>query len=94
MYILASPTRELYVGVTNDLARRLGEHRDGKSAFTRAHGTTRLVYAEQAAEARVAIAREKQVKGWKRVKKIELIEGMNPEWEDFGLEWGLIEESR
>ena len=89
-YILASRSRVLYVGVTNDLARRVGEHKRGLVAgFTRKYRVTRLVYFEESADIRAAIAREKEIKGWKRARKISLIEGHNPTWEDLAENWSL-----
>ena len=82
-YLLASRTRVLYVGVTNDLARRVAEHRAGRGgAFTRRYNVRRLVYAEEHADVRDAIRREKEIKGWKRERKVALVEGVNPEWRD------------
>ncbi len=88
VYILASKTRVLYVGVTNDLIRRLWEHRTvAVPGFTRRYGVHELVYYEFSAEPARAIAREKQIKGWARVKKVALIESMNPDWKDFAELW-------
>ena len=77
----------LYIGVTADLSRRIVQHREGKgSAFCRRYGLTRLVYAEKHDSIEDAIAREKAMKAWKRAWKIELIEGVNPGWDDlFGV---------
>ena len=77
----------LYIGVTADLSRRIVQHREGKgSAFCRRYGLTRLVYAEEHDSIGDAIAREKAMKAWKRAWKIELIEGVNPAWDDlFGV---------
>ena len=73
----------LYIGVTADLSRRIVQHREGKgSAFCRRYGLTRLVYAEEHDSIGDAIAREKAIKAWKRAWKIELIEGVNPAWDD------------
>ena len=73
----------LYIGVTADLSRRIIQHREGKgSAFCRRYGLTRLVYAEEHDSIGDAIAREKAMKAWKRAWKIELIEGVNPAWDD------------
>lgn len=83
-YILASRKHgTLYISVTNDLVRRIGEHRraDGPG-FTSKYGATRLVYFEQHATVPMAIAREKQLKKWNRDWKIRLIEQENPEWSD------------
>jgi putative endonuclease len=84
IYTMASRSRVLYTGVTNDLARRVNEHKQGLVAgFTLKYRVTRLVYFEEFADIRDAIVREKEIKGWKRSRKISLIEGRNPTWEDF-----------
>ena len=73
----------LYVGVTSDLLRRIEEHRSGTgSEFARRYHLTRLVYFEEFVDARKAVLREKQIKGWKRVRKEELIRSANPRLED------------
>ena len=84
VYILASNRNgTLYVGVTNDLVRRVDEHRRGKiNGFTKIYKVHNLVYFEQTADINSAIAREKLVKRWKRPWKLELIEKDNPHWED------------
>ena len=84
VYILASESRELYVGVTNDLCRRLFEHRTScdPNSYTLRHRTFRLVYCEATSEVNAAIRREKQIKRWKRHRRLELIEQMNPDWRD------------
>jgi len=85
VYILASPSGTLYVGVTGDLCRRLAEHRQGTaSSFTRRYGVNRLVHCESYGFVGDALRREKQIKGWLRAKKIALIEAGNPRWEDLG----------
>ena len=81
VYLLASRNRVLYVGITNDLDRRVAEHKVG--GFTSRYKVDRLVYVEHFEEVREAIAREKQIKGWSRRKKVALIEALNPEWEDW-----------
>ena len=87
VYILASFRRTLYVGVTNNIERRLWEHRNGHgSAFVRRYNVNRLVYAEETSDILAAIAREKQIKAWRRSKKIALIEAVNPEWRDLSIE--------
>ena len=93
VYILTTRHRTvLYTGVTNDLGRRINEHRMGtRPAFTRRYSVTRLVYVEWFPEARGAIAREKQIKGGSRAAKIALIERTNPEWKDLAVEMGLVE---
>ena len=82
-YIMASRSRVLYVGVTNDLVRRVNEHKQGVTkSFTRQYRVTRLVYFERFSDIRVAIEREKEIKGWKRSRKVSLIERRNPLWND------------
>jgi putative endonuclease len=84
VYILASkPGGTIYVGVTNDLVRRLYEHRNGLVAgFTRRCGVKSLVYFEQYDDPATAIQREKNIKHWSREWKIDLIVASNPEWRD------------
>ena len=83
IYILASPTRVLYVGVTSDLGRRVHQHRTGvASAFIRRYSVHRLVYVEMAHNPRDAINRETQLKHWTRRKKVALIESTNPFWKE------------
>jgi putative endonuclease len=84
VYILASGRNgTLYIGVTNDLARRVGEHCEGTaSAFTRKHGVKMLVYFEVFDDVNAAIARETRLKKYKREWKINLIERDNPNWQD------------
>jgi putative endonuclease len=87
VYILASRTRTLYIGVTNDLERRIAQHRAGiGSRFTRRYGVDRLVHIEWAPDPLAAIAREKALKGWTRERKIALIESENPHWKDLAEE--------
>jgi len=81
-YIMASRSRVLYTGVTNDLYRRVTEHKQGINGFTSKYRVTRLVYYETFGDIRHAIAREKEIKGWKRLRKLRLIEGCNPSWQD------------
>ncbi len=88
VYLLASRSRVLYTGVTNNLGRRVREHRLGEGGvFTKRYRVHRLVCFECFREARAAIAREKQIKGWRREKKVALIEAANPTWEDLAAEW-------
>ena len=84
VYILASQRNgTLYVGVTSDVARRVWEHRHGEIAgFAKRHGVERLVYAEFHDTMPDAIAREKQIKKWRRTWKLALIERDNPTWRD------------
>ena len=88
VYIMTSPSGTLYTGVTNNLERRMAEHKQHiGSKFAAKYNITRLVYYETFDDIRYAIAREKEIKGWRRDKKIALIEGMNPEWRDLSAEW-------
>ena len=84
VYMMASRRNgTLYTGVTSDLARRTHEHREGRvPGFTRRYGCTRLVWYERYDLMVAAIAREKQIKGCSRAKKLALIEAMNPQWRD------------
>ncbi len=93
VYIVASRRNgTLYTGVTRDLIRRLHEHREGIiDGFTKKYGVKRLVYYENHRDAKQAITREKRIKTWKRLWKINLIEKINPGWDDL---WDqLFEES-
>ena len=88
VYILASKKNgTLYIGVTNDLIKRVYEHKnDLVEGFTKKYGVHQLVYFEQTGSIESAITREKQIKKWRRQWKIELIEGKNPEWKDLFLD--------
>jgi putative endonuclease len=87
VYILASINRVLYVGSTDDLARRVHEHKKGRAnAFTTRYRVNRLVYYEPAESRIAAVQRELEIKPWRREKKIALIESMNPSWRDNELE--------
>jgi putative endonuclease len=90
VYILASETRELYIGLTNDLTRRLAEHRShhDPASYSSRHSTTRLVHFEMTSEVLSAIRREKRLKRLSRQRKLELIESKNPEWQDLSDNWG------
>jgi len=87
VYILASHSKTLYAGVTNDLARRVFEHKHDLSVFSSHYRVHRLVYYECADSPIAAINREKQLKGWLRKKKVELIEKTNPMWLDLSAGW-------
>ncbi len=88
VYILANKGRMLYTGITNNLERRLAEHENHQiDGYTKKYDITRLVYYEATNDALSAIAREKQIKGWLRAKKIALIELINPEWKDLSEDW-------
>ena len=88
VYILANRSRTLYIGVTNDLVRRLAQHRDGPpTSFTRRYAVYGVVHVEWTSDINAAIAREKQIKRWSRSKKIALIEAENPDWLDLSHAW-------
>lgn len=93
VYLLASRSRTLYVGMTKDLARRLREHRTGRSsgAFSARYDVHQLVYFEVASSPYAAVTREKEIKTWSRERKMELVESMNPGWEDLATSLGLVE---
>ena len=84
IYILSNkPNGILYVGVTNDLVRRIYQHREGVvKGFTKRYRLKRLVYYEQYDDIRIAIQREKTMKHWPRAWKVRLIHGLNPNWDD------------
>ena len=83
VYILASASGVLYTGVTSGLERRVLEHKSGIVAgFTKTYDVKRVVYFEGFGDVRDAIGREKQIKGWRREKKLALIRGMNPKFRD------------
>ncbi|HHE31116.1 MAG TPA: GIY-YIG nuclease family protein [Chlorobaculum parvum] len=89
VYILASKRNgTLYTGVTNDLERRIYEHKNKLvPGFTSRYEVNKLVYFETCLEIQGAIIREKQIKGWTRKRKLALIEAANPEWKDLATEW-------
>ena len=88
VYIMTNRSRTLYTGVTGNLERRVGEHKQGKgSVFTSRYKINQLVYFESCSDVLDAIDREKQIKGWLRLKKIALVESINPNWEDLSAEW-------
>lgn len=89
VYILSNKKNgTLYVGVTNDLIKRAADHKQGLgSVFTSRYGIHTLVYYETTNDINAAIEREKNIKAWKRKWKIELIESMNPDWEDLSLDF-------
>jgi putative endonuclease len=89
LYISQPEKWNLYIGMTNNLLRRIYEHKKKLiKGFTEKYGVDILVYFEETNEAAVAIIREKQLKRWKRNWKIELIESINPEWKDLYYEYG------
>ena len=88
VYIMSNRSRTLYTGVTNNLERRVSEHKlKLVQGFTTRYQIQQLVYCEEFGDIHQAIAREKQIKGWLRKKKIALIESMNPEWKDLSADW-------
>ena len=88
IYILSNASRRIYVGVTNNLERRVYEHKHKLlPGFTSKYNITRLVHFEITADVLAAIAHEKQIKGWLRIKKLALIESENPTWEDLSSGW-------
>ena len=88
VYVMTNAVRTLYIGVTNDLERRAYEHKQKLlDGFTKKYNITMLVYYEETGDASSAIAREKQLKGWRRSKKIALVESFNPRWKDLSAEW-------
>jgi len=90
VYILSNEARTLYIGITNNLERRMYEHKNKIiDGFTKKYNLTKLVYYETTTEIRDAIAREKEMKGWLRIKKIIFIEESNPGWDDLSLSWRI-----
>ncbi|HSW92859.1 MAG TPA: GIY-YIG nuclease family protein [Gammaproteobacteria bacterium] len=90
VYILSNATRTLYIGVTNNLERRMYEHKNKLiEGFTKKYNLTKLVYYETTESIIEGICREKQLKGWLRSKKIVLIEKENPGWDDLSLSWRI-----
>ncbi len=88
VYIMTNRSQTLYTGVTNTLQRRVYEHKQHLVAgFTSQYHMTRLVYFEETSDVYAALAREKQIKGWVRAKKMALIESINPEWRDVSEAW-------
>ena len=83
VYIMTNKSKTLYTGITNNLQRRVYEHKQKLiPGFTSKYNINQLVYYEITSDINVALSREKQIKGWLRSKKIALIESMNPEWRD------------
>ena len=95
VYILASKSRVLYTGITNNLGRRLLEHKNKLvHGFTSKYNINQLVYYEEFSNPQDAILREKQIKGWVRIKKIKLIEAINAGWKDLSVGWFEAEDDR
>jgi putative endonuclease len=88
VYIMTNRSKTLYTGVTNDLIRRVYEHKNKMvEGFTKKYNIMKLVYFEETSDVQAAIEREKQIKGWLQSKKIALIESKNPEWKDLSEGW-------
>ena len=88
VYIASSRSRAIYIGITSDLVRRMHQHRNRSiHGHTAKYRIDRLVYFETTDDVHAAIRREKQLKGWRREKKIRLIEAQNQTWEDLAAEW-------
>jgi len=94
VYIMTNHSRTLYIGITSDLQHRVYEHKHKLTpGFTSKYRMTQLACYEVFSEPRDAIAREKQLKGWRRSKKVALIESENPLWEDLSAGWFDVQES-
>ena len=88
VYIITNPSRTLYTGITNNLRRRLDEHkRKLVPGFTAKYNINRLVYFEVFEDVRNAIDCEKKIKSWTRAKRVALVESRNPKWDDLSREW-------
>ncbi len=85
---MSSLSGTLYIGMTNNLQRRVYEHKHGViEGFTHKYNVRRLVYFEEINDVQSAITREKEIKKWRRGKKIALVESLNPKWQDLSAEW-------
>ena len=85
---MSNQSRTLYIGIINNLVKRVYEHKNKLvPGFTAKYNISRLVYFEETGDVRAALAREKQIKGWLRQKKIALIESSNPKWMDLSAAW-------
>ncbi|MDT3778538.1 GIY-YIG nuclease family protein [Nitrospira sp. MA-1] len=90
VYIMTNQSGTLYAGFTNDLTLRVYEHKYGKgSHFTSRYRITRLLYFEETGDIHAALAREKQLKGWTRIKKLALIATVNSKWTDLSADWDI-----
>lgn len=88
VYILSSASGVLYTGLTNDIVRRVNQHKEKRiPGFTRQYNVTRLVHYEVFEDVRAAITREKRIKDWTRAKRVALIESKNPKWTDLAAAW-------
>ena len=89
IYIMTNHAGTLYTDITNNLEHRIYEHKHKQvPGFASKYNVTKLVYYEEGNDENAALAREKEIKGWQRSKKVELIESKNPEWKDLSLAWG------
>ena len=90
VYILANGFQKLYIGITTDLQQRIVDHKSAKhpESHTARYHIHQLVYYERFTTIPAAIAREKQLKGWLRIRKLELIIATNPSWKDLSEDWG------
>jgi len=88
-YIVASRSHTLYVGVTSGIELRMRQHKEGRfEGYSKRYKCNRLVWFERYGDINLAVAREKQLKGWSRAKKLALIERANPAWVDLSEQWG------
>ena len=88
VYIMTSPSGTLYTGMNSNLVRRVYEHKQRLvDGFTKKYNVTRLAYYEQTSDVQTALAREKEIKKWRRSKKIALIKSINPKWQDLSAGW-------
>jgi putative endonuclease len=88
VYIMTNKSETLYTGVTNNLERRVFEHKNKVvDGFTKRYNINKLVYFEETRDVIEALQREKQIKGWRRLRKIALIESVNPQWMDLSQDW-------
>ena len=88
VYIMNSSSGTLYTGVTNDLMRRVQEHKNKVTpGYTEKYDINRLAYFEESSDVHSALAREKEIKGWRRNKKLALIKTLNPTWRDLSEDW-------
>jgi putative endonuclease len=88
VYFMSNESKMLYVGASNDLMKRVFQHKSKRiSGFTQKYNLYKLVYFEQFGDIRAAIAREKEIKGWLRSKKVALIVPLNPHWKDLAERW-------
>jgi putative endonuclease len=95
VYILSNASRTLYVGVTNDLIRRVWEHQNKViPGFTARYHVTELVWCEETGNIAAAIEREKQIKGWRRERKLALVSEANPTWRDLSADEGFFQSIR